>query len=63
MKTLIALGIGIALGLALKKPKKIKEPRFIIIDEREALGEHLFGPEGKEVFKKFITNNGANLDA
>ncbi|OAL78980.1 hypothetical protein AY606_06010 [Acinetobacter sp. SFB] len=61
MKTLIVLGAGIALGFALKKPEKIKEPRFVIVDERENLGEHLFGREGKEAFVKFLKQNPTNL--
>lgn len=54
MKILIALGVGIALGLSFKKPEKPKEPKFIVVDDRNCLGEHLFGPEGKEAFKKFL---------
>ncbi|WP_218698377.1 hypothetical protein [Acinetobacter harbinensis] len=61
MKTLIALGVGIALGFALKKSEKIKESNFVIVDEREKLGEHLFGPEGKEAFAKFFKQNKSKL--
>lgn len=62
MKTLIVLGIGIAPGFAFKKPEKFKEPKVIVVDDRNSLGEHLFNPEGKEAFKKFFKQNGANLD-
>lgn len=62
MKTLIVLGVGIALGFAFKKLEKSKEPKIVIIDDRNSLGEHLFSDEGKEIFKKFVKNNRANLD-
>ena len=61
MKILIALGVGIALGFAFKKPEKIKEAKFVIVDDRENLVEHL-GIEGKEAFIKFFKQNGTNLD-
>lgn len=61
MKILTALGVGIAIGWAIKKPEKIKEPRFVIVDEREKLGEHFFGPEGKEVIRKFMEAHKSNL--
>lgn len=60
MKILIALGVGIALGFAFKKPEKIKEAKFVIVDDREKLDEH-FGLGGKEAFMKFFKQNGANL--
>lgn len=60
MKTLIALGVGIALGLCFKKIEKVKEPKIIVVDDRNSLGEYLFSDEGKEAFKKFY--KGQNLD-
>lgn len=54
MKTLIAFGVGIALGLCFKKAKKAKESKFIIVDDRDPIGEHLFSDEGKEAFKKYL---------
>lgn len=61
MKILIALGVGIALGFAFKKPEKIKEAKFVIVDDREKLGEHLFGLDGKEAFIRFFNRNPTNL--
>ena len=61
MKILIALGVGIALGFAFKKSEKIKEAKFVIVDDHEKLGEHLFGSEGKEAFMKFFKQNATNL--
>lgn len=52
MKTLVALGIGMALGLFLKKVEKVKDPKFILIDDRKSLGGYLFGHDAKEAFKK-----------
>lgn len=56
MKILIVLGVGIALGFALKKQDKVKEPKIVIIDDRNCLGEYLFSDKAKEIFKKFYTN-------
>ncbi|AUC05487.1 hypothetical protein BVG18_00285 [Acinetobacter lwoffii] len=53
MKTLIAFGVGMTLGLSLKKKAKIKEPKIFVVDDRNSLGEHLFSDEAKEVFKQF----------
>ena len=61
MKNLIVLGIGFALGYVFKKPEKIKEPRFVIVDEREKLSEHIFSDKAKEVLKNYIKNNKPNL--
>lgn len=58
MKTLIALGVGIALGLCFRKAEKAKEPKLIIVDDRNSLGEYLFGDDAKEAFKKFYKNSG-----
>lgn len=60
MKTLIALGVGIALGLCFKKAEKAKESKIVVVDDHNSLGEHIFGDEGKEAFKKFY--KGQNLD-
>ncbi|TCB18974.1 hypothetical protein [Acinetobacter sp. ANC 5045] len=60
MKTLIAFGVGIALGFCFKKAEQAKKPKFIIVDDRDSLGEYIFGDEGKEAFKKFY--RGQNLD-
>lgn len=54
MKTLIALGMGIALGLCFKKMEKAKETKFIIVDDRDSLGEYLFGDDAKEAFRKYL---------
>lgn len=54
MKTLIALGVGIALGLCFKKIEKVKEPKIIVVDDRNSLGEYLFSDDAKEVFKKYL---------
>lgn len=54
MKTLIAFGVGIALGFCLKKTEKAEESKFIIVDDRDSLGEYLFGDDAKEVFKKHL---------
>lgn len=61
MKTLIVLGVGIALGFAFKKPEKFKEPKFIVVDDRNSLGDHLFSDEAKEVFKKFLKAHKSTL--
>lgn len=61
MKTLIVLGVGIALGFALKNPEKSKEPKFIVVDDRNCLNEHIFGREGKEAFVKFLKQNKSKL--
>lgn len=61
MKTLIAFGVGIALGFCLKKAEKAKESKFIIVDDRDSLGEYLFGDNAKEVFKKHLKSNRSNL--
>ena len=61
MKILIALGVGIALGFAFKKPEKIKEAKFVIVDEREKLGDYLFSDDAKEALKKFCKNQKPNL--
>ena len=58
MKTLITLGIGIALGFAFKKPKRTK---LIVVNDYHGLNEHVFGDEAKEVLKKYIRNNKPNL--
>ncbi|WP_411690565.1 hypothetical protein [Acinetobacter towneri] len=54
MKTLIALGVGIALGFCFKKVEEAKEPKLIIVDDRNSLGEYLFSDDAKEVFKKYL---------
>jgi hypothetical protein len=51
MKTLVVLGVVIALGLFLKKVEKVKDPKFILIDDRKSLGGYLFGDDAKEAFK------------
>lgn len=61
MKTLIAFGVSIALGLCFKKAEKAKEPKFIIVDDRDSIGEHLFSDEGKEAFRKYLEKNKNNL--
>ena len=61
MKILIALGVSIALGFAFKKSEKIKEAKFVIVDDRENLSEYFCDPEGQKAFKKFFEQNGANL--
>ncbi len=61
MKTLIAFGVGIALGFCFKKAGKAKESKFIIVDDRDSIGEHLFSDEGKEAFKKHFQSNRSNL--
>lgn len=60
MKTLIAFGVGMTLGLCFKKAEKAKEPKIVVVDDHNSLGEHIFGDEGKEVFKKYY--KGQNLD-
>lgn len=60
MKTLIALGVGIALGFCFKKVEEAKEPKIVVVDDHNSFGEHIFGDEGKEAFKKFY--KGQNLD-
>ena len=54
MKTLITLGIGIALGFAFKKPQRVKRPKFIMVDDRSGLNEHIFDLKGKEAFNRFV---------
>jgi len=54
MKTLIAFGVGMTLGLCFKKVEKAEESKFIIVDDRDSLGEYLFGDDAKEVFKKHL---------
>lgn len=61
MKTLIAFGVGIALGLFFKKTEKAKEPKFIIVDDRDSIDEYLFSDNAKEVFKKHFKSNRLNL--
>lgn len=61
MKILIALGVGIALGFAFKKSEKIKEVKFVIVDDRQSLSDYLHGPDAKKAFVKFFKQNGANL--
>jgi len=61
MKILIALGIGIALGVAFKKPEKIKEAKFVIVDNRQSLSDYLHGPDGKKAFVKFFNRSSTNL--
>ena len=61
MKILIALGIGIALGVAFKKPEKIKEAKFVIVDDRQSLSDYLHGPDGKKAFVKFFNRSSTNL--
>ena len=61
MKILIALGVGMALGFALKKPKKIKEAKFVIVDDRQSLSDYLHGPDGKKAFVKFFNRSSTNL--
>ena len=58
MKTLITLGIGIALGFAFKKPKRTK---LIVVDDHDGLNEHVFGDEAKEVLKNYLKNNKPDL--
>lgn len=62
MKILIVLGVGIALGFAFKKPEKIKEAKFVIVDDRQSLGDYLHGPDGKKAFMKFFNRSSTNLD-
>ena len=50
MKILIALGVGIALGFAFKKPEKIKEAKFVIVDNRQSFSDYLHGPDAKKAF-------------
>ncbi|WP_151984683.1 hypothetical protein [Acinetobacter radioresistens] len=61
MKTLIVFGVGVALGLFLKKAEKVKEPKFILIDDRKSLGGYLFGDDAKEAFKKHLKIAISNL--
>ena len=61
MKILIALGIGIALGFAFKKSEKIKEAKFVIVDDRQSLSDYLHGPDGKKAFVKFFNRSSTNL--
>jgi len=61
MKTLVVLGVVIAFGLFLKKVEKVKEPKFILIDDRKSLGGYLFGDDAKEAFKKHLKIAISNL--
>jgi tape measure domain-containing protein len=36
-------------------------PNFVIVDERENLGDYLFGPDGKKAFVKFFKQNKREL--
>lgn len=36
-------------------------PNFVIVDERESLGDYLFGPDGKKAFVKFFKRNQREL--
>lgn len=36
-------------------------PNFVIVDEREKLGDYLFGPDGKKAFIKFFKQNRKEL--
>ncbi|WP_180033345.1 transglycosylase SLT domain-containing protein [Acinetobacter sp. YH12233] len=36
-------------------------PNFVIVDEREKLGDYLFGPDGKKAFVKFFKQNRREL--
>ena len=54
MKTLITFGLGIAIGFRFKKMERAKEPKLIIADDRDSLGEYLFGDDAKEVFRKYL---------
>lgn len=36
-------------------------PNFVIVDEREKLGDYLFGPDGKKAFVKFFKRNQREL--
>ncbi|ASN69689.1 putative tapemeasure protein [uncultured Caudovirales phage] len=36
-------------------------PNFVIVDEREKLGDYLFGPDGKRAFVKFFKQNKREL--
>lgn len=36
-------------------------PNFVIVDEREKLGDYLFGPDGKKAFVKFFKQNKREL--
>lgn len=36
-------------------------PNFVIVDERENLGDYLFGPDGKKAFVKFFKQNRREL--
>lgn len=54
MKTLIAFGVGMTLGLCFKKAEKAKEPKIVVVDDHNSLGEYLFGDDAKEVFKKYL---------
>jgi hypothetical protein len=61
MKILIALGVGIALGFAFKKPEKIKEAKFVIVDNRQSFSDYLHGPDAKKAFVKFFNRSPENL--
>lgn len=54
MKTLIALGVGIALGFAFKKTAKTKKPKIVVVDDCSPVGKYLFSDEAKEVFRKHL---------
>ena len=36
-------------------------PNFVIVDEREKLGDYLYGPDGKKAFVKFFKQNRKEL--
>ena len=54
MKTLIVLGVGVALGFSFKKTTKIKKPKIVMVDNQNSLSEYLFGDNAKEAFKKHL---------
>lgn len=36
-------------------------PNFVIVDERESIGDYLYGPDGKKAFVRFFKRNRAEL--
>lgn len=42
-------------------PNANLNPNFVIVDEREKLGDYLFGPDGKKAFVKFFKQNKREL--
>ena len=38
-------------------------PNFVIVDEREKLGDYLYSPDGKKAFVKFLSRTGENWDS